>query len=81
MVEENTSLSEYVRSTTLQDNTSHVNVDWRRAESVVRPDSYTPVVEKPSVYSEENLRACSSLDAYNYVLNGYVLYKTWNTKI
>ncbi len=40
--------------------------------SVIWPDIYTNLIEKPRVYTKENLRVYKSLDAYNYVLCGRV---------
>ena len=40
------------------------NIQW--------PDIYTYLIEKPSVYTREKLRAYKSLDGYEYVVCGYV---------
>lgn len=48
----------------MDDVTELPTVEW--------PDIYTHLIEKPSVYIKEKLRACRSLDAYNYVISGHV---------
>ena len=43
--------------------------NWPRFE---HPDIYNFFVESPSVYTDESLKACKSLGAYNYYVNGWV---------
>lgn len=40
------------------------NIQW--------PNIYSYLIETPSVYTQEKLRAYKSLEAYNYVLSGHV---------
>lgn len=54
----------YTLTQWMEDLTGLPQVEW--------PDIYTYLIEKPSVYSREKLKAYKSLDAYNYVLNGHV---------
>lgn len=46
--------------------------DVSRWPNIQWPDIYTYLVEKPSVYTREKLRAYKSLDAYEYVVCGHV---------
>ena len=40
--------------------------------AIIWRDIYSYLIEKPSVYTKDNLRAYKSLDVYNYVLCGHV---------
>lgn len=42
--------------------------DMSKWPATIWPDIYSYLIEKPSVYTKDNLRASKSLDAYNYVL-------------
>ncbi|KAJ8277581.1 hypothetical protein GJAV_G00076940 [Gymnothorax javanicus] len=70
----------YFKKLTLTDGTTFTNPytlthwmdDLTGLPTVQWPDIYTYLIEKPSVYTQDKLKAYKSLDAYNYVLNGHV---------
>ena len=47
-------------------------VDDKKWPAIVWPDIYNYLIQTPSVYTREMIRAYKSLDAYNYVLCGHV---------
>ena len=48
------------------------SVDWASWPYVEYPDIYNFLIENPSLYTGESLKAYNSLDAYNYYVNGWV---------
>ena len=46
--------------------------DVRKWPALEWPEIYAYLIEKPSVYTKEKLRAHKSLDTYNYVACGHV---------
>ena len=46
--------------------------DISKLPSIQWPDIYTYLIDKPSLYTHDKLRAYKSLDAYNYVVCGHV---------
>ena len=47
-------------------------VDWNSWPHVEYPNIYNYLIQTPSVYTDESLKAYRSLDAYNFCVNGRV---------
>ena len=46
--------------------------DWQNWPKVEYPDIYNFLIEAPSFFTGESLKAYKSLDAYNYYINGWI---------
>ena len=51
---------------------SGFSIAWQLWPDVEYPDIYNYLIESPSVYTGESLKAYKSLDAYNYFVSGWV---------
>ena len=51
---------------------SEASIDWQLWPDVEYPDIFNYLIESPSVYTGESLKAYRSLDAYNYFVSGWV---------
>lgn len=49
--------------------------DMSKWPAIIWPDIYIYLIEKPNVYTKDNLRAYKSLDAYNYCMYFVVMCK------
>ena len=54
--------------------TSNSLVEWQHWPEVEYPDIYHYLVAIPGAYTQDQLKAYKSLDAYNFFVNGYVAY-------
>ena len=64
------------------------SVDWQDWPRVEYPDIYNYLIQTPSIYTGESLRAYKSLDGYDFCVNGWVsnvsvlqIMHTRNTKL
>ena len=48
------------------------SVNWQDWPRVEYPDVYNYLIQTPSLYTGESLRAYKSLDGYNFCVNGWV---------
>ena len=48
------------------------SVDWQDWPRVEYPDVYNHLIQTPSIYTGDSLRAYKSLDGYNFCVNGWV---------
>ena len=46
--------------------------EWQNWPKVEYPDIYNFLIQSPSLYTGESLKAYKSLDAYNYYMNGWI---------
>ena len=46
--------------------------NWQNWPKIEYPDIYNFLIEFPSLYTGESLKAYKSLDAYNYYINGWI---------
>ena len=51
---------------------SEASIDWQLWPDIEYPDIFNYLIESPSVYTCESLKAYRSLDAYNYFVSGWV---------
>ncbi len=49
-----------------------VEEKWQNWPKVEYPDIYNYLIQSPSLYTGESLKAYKSLDAYNYYINGWI---------
>ena len=47
-------------------------IDWQHWPDVEHPDIFNYLVATPNIYTEDQLKAYKSLDAYNFFVNGWV---------
>ena len=62
----------YLEASKRTDDQNGGTVDWHLWPDVEYPDIYNFLIQTPSLYTGDSLKAYKSLDAYNFYVSGWV---------